>query len=94
MFKTARLKVHNPSRHKKSMLWYALTHYHLTLKHVLETALADADLPSKIITPEDWRTKEVIEKRAYSGVILPLELGREYHDQRITAAVKISESLR
>jgi hypothetical protein len=29
----------------------------------------------------DWRTKEVIEKRQYRGVILPLELGREYHDQ-------------
>ena len=29
----------------------------------------------------DWRTKEVIEKRKYFGVILPLELGREYHDQ-------------
>jgi hypothetical protein len=51
MFKTARFKVHNPSRHKKSMLWYALTHYHLTLKRVLEAALADVDLPSKITTP-------------------------------------------
>ena len=29
----------------------------------------------------DWRTKEIIEKRIYPGVILPLELGREYHDQ-------------
>jgi hypothetical protein len=29
----------------------------------------------------DWRTKEVIENCPYSGVILPLELGREYHDQ-------------
>ena len=29
----------------------------------------------------DWRTKEVIEKRKYHGVILPLELGREYHGQ-------------
>jgi hypothetical protein len=34
------------------MLWYALTHYHLTLKRVLEAALADADLPSKITTPD------------------------------------------
>ena len=36
MFKTARFKIHNPSRHKAAMLMYALTHYHLTLKRVLE----------------------------------------------------------
>ena len=44
MFKTARFKVHNPSRHKSVMLWYAMTRYHLTLKSVLEKTLALPDL--------------------------------------------------
>ena len=48
MFKTARFKLHNPSRHKRALLSYALQHYHLTLKHLLESALADPDLASKI----------------------------------------------
>src|SRR5271157_1135010 len=52
MFKTARFKVHNPSRHKKATLWYALTHYHSTLKHVLESVLADPDLQNKITTAD------------------------------------------
>ncbi|MBI3933767.1 MAG: transposase [Acidobacteria bacterium] len=52
MFETARFKVHNPSRHKRAMLRYALTHYHLTLKAFLERALAEPDLVNKISVPD------------------------------------------
>jgi transposase len=52
VFKTARFKLHNPSRHKRAMLQYALTHYHLTLKRVLETALATPDLRERISVPD------------------------------------------
>lgn len=48
MFKTARFKVHNPSRHKSTMLWYALTRYHETLKSILEQAIALPDLLESI----------------------------------------------
>lgn len=52
VFKTARFKVHNPSRHKKAVLWYALEQYHLTLKRVLETVLADPELATNIFVPD------------------------------------------
>jgi IS605 OrfB family transposase len=52
MFKTARFKVHNPSRHKSVMLWYAMTQYHLTLKAVLEKILALPDLAERISDPD------------------------------------------
>jgi IS605 OrfB family transposase len=52
MFKTARFKVHNPSRHKSVMLWYAMTRYHLTLKDVLEKTLAIPDLAEKVSDPD------------------------------------------
>jgi IS605 OrfB family transposase len=48
MFKTARFKVHNPSRHKSTMLWYAMTRYHETLKEVLEKTLVIPDLLEQI----------------------------------------------
>ena len=48
MFKTARFKIHNPSRHKRAILLYALTHYHRTLKRVLESALDVPDLRQKV----------------------------------------------
>ena len=48
MFKTARFKVHNPSRHKSTMLWYAMTRYHETLKAVLEETLAIPDLLEQV----------------------------------------------
>jgi hypothetical protein len=48
MFKTARFKIHNPSRHKAAMLRYALQRYHQTLKQLLESALSDPDLLSKV----------------------------------------------
>ncbi len=48
MFKTARFKVHNPSRHKSTMLWYAMTRYHETLKDVLEKTPAIPDLLEQI----------------------------------------------
>ncbi len=51
MFKTARFKIHNPSRHKAAMLRYALENYHHTLKRVLETALADPELRTKRSLP-------------------------------------------
>ena len=52
MFKTARFKVHNPSRHKTTLLLYALTKYHTTLKSVLETALATPDLLEQVSVPD------------------------------------------
>jgi IS605 OrfB family transposase len=52
MFKTARFKVHNPSRHKSVMLWYAMTRYHQTLKAVLEEALALPDLLEQVSQPD------------------------------------------
>jgi IS605 OrfB family transposase len=52
MFKTARFKVHNPSRHKRTMLEYALRHYHLTLKSVLESVLSNPDLESQIASTD------------------------------------------
>ncbi len=52
MFKTARFKVHNPSRHKSAMLWYAMTRYHETLKDVLEKALTVSDLLEQISKPD------------------------------------------
>jgi len=52
MFKTARFKVHNPSRHKSTMLWYAMTRYHVTLKAVLEETLAIPDLLQQVSEPD------------------------------------------
>lgn len=52
MFKTARFKVHNPSRHRSVMLWYAMTHYHQTLKDVLEQTLALPDLVELVSEPD------------------------------------------
>jgi IS605 OrfB family transposase len=52
MFKTARFKVHNPSRHKSTMLWYAMTRYHETLKAVLEETLAIPDLLQQVSEPD------------------------------------------
>jgi IS605 OrfB family transposase len=48
MFKTARFKVHNPSRHKSTMLLYAMTRYHETLKEVLEKTQAIPDLLEQV----------------------------------------------
>ena len=48
MFKTARFKVHNPSRHKSTILWYAMTRYHETLKDLLEKTLAIPDLLEQV----------------------------------------------
>src|SRR5947209_8237230 len=44
VFQTARFKVHNPSRHKETMLMGALRSYHLLAKQVLERAVADEQL--------------------------------------------------
>jgi IS605 OrfB family transposase len=52
MFKTARFKVHNPSRHKSVMLWCAMTRYHTTLKAVLEETLAIPDLLERVSEPD------------------------------------------
>jgi len=48
MFKTARFKIHNPSRHKRVVLLYALAQYHLTLKRVLEDVATDKDLNDRL----------------------------------------------
>ena len=68
MFKTARFKIHNPSRHKAAMLMYALTHYHLTLKRVLEAALSDPDLATKITSP-DKKGRSRVNKYAISRLL-------------------------
>jgi len=47
LFKTARFKIHNPSRHKATMLLYAQGRCHVTLKKVLESALSDPEFLSK-----------------------------------------------
>lgn len=52
MFKTARFKLHNPSRHKATVLRYAMERYHLTLKRVIEVSLADPALLEKISLPD------------------------------------------
>lgn len=56
MFKTARFKVHNPSRHKSTVLWYALTRYHQTLKDLLEKALSVPRL-AEVISELDKKGK-------------------------------------
>src|SRR3990172_12553926 len=69
MFKTARFKIHNPSRHKRAILKYALTHYHMTLKAVLEKALSDpADLLQKISVP-DKKGKARVNQYAVSRLL-------------------------
>lgn len=52
MFKTARIKIHNPTRHKRVMLRYALEEYHRVLRDVLERAAADPELREKISSPK------------------------------------------
>jgi transposase len=71
LFKTARFKVHNPSRHKAAVLSYALQHYHLTLKRVLEAALADPELKPKI-TKIGKNGKERTDKAALSRLLYTL----------------------
>jgi len=51
VFQTARFKVHNPSRHKQTMLLNALQGYHRTAKRVLEKALADPALEDHCSLP-------------------------------------------
>jgi Putative transposase DNA-binding domain len=70
MFKTARFKVHNPSRHKQAALRYALRQYHLTLKKVLEAALSMEDLESKIIAERDGRRR--LDKNALGHLLYTL----------------------
>ncbi len=70
MFKTARFKIHNPSRHKQAALRYALNHYHLTLKKVLETALSLEDLESRIIVQRNG--KERLDQAALSRLLYTL----------------------
>jgi hypothetical protein len=44
VFQTARFKIHNPSRHKSTVLMGALESYHQFAKRLLEKAVADPDL--------------------------------------------------
>lgn len=48
-FQTARFEVHNPSRHKRTMLLTALSDYHRVGKSVLEKATADPCLMQKCL---------------------------------------------
>ena len=77
MFKTARFKVHNPSRHKKSMLWYALTHYHLTLKRVLERHWP-MQIYNKNMTTPDKKGKPRVNRYAVSRLLYQIapKIGR------------------
>lgn len=68
MFKTARFKIHNPTRHKMAMLTYALTHYHCTLKRVLEKALAIPDLRERICVA-DKRGRQRVNRYAISRML-------------------------
>jgi len=52
MFKTARFKIHNPSRHRQAQLQYALTNYHQTLKRALEKVIADPELYERTHEPD------------------------------------------
>ncbi len=71
VFKTARFKIHNPSRHKRAVLSYALKHYHLTLKRVLESALSDPGLKAKV-TVIGKNGKPRIDKAALSRLLYRL----------------------
>ena len=51
MFKAASFKIHNPSRHLRTMLRRAMDEYHNTLKLVIETALNDPGFPANITAP-------------------------------------------
>jgi hypothetical protein len=57
MIKTARFKIHNPSRHKQAVLRYALETYHHTFKRVIEAALADPNLTDKASSTKDGVTR-------------------------------------
>ena len=54
-FQTARFEVHNPSRHKQTMLLAALREYHRIAKQVLERSTADPDLMQKCLGPTNAR---------------------------------------
>jgi putative transposase len=68
MFQTARFKIHNPSRHKTAVLSYALRHYHLTLKRVLEEALRIPELQT-MITKENKKGKPTLDKSALGRIL-------------------------
>lgn len=71
MFKTARFRIHNPSRDKVTMLRYAMENYHRTLKCVLEAALADPDLSGKI-SRADSKGRQRVNKREASRLLYTL----------------------
>jgi predicted RNA-binding Zn-ribbon protein involved in translation (DUF1610 family) len=52
VFKTARFKVHNPSRHKNTLLWYAMTGYHNELKRTLEETIRHPEFPACVCAPD------------------------------------------
>ncbi len=52
VFKTARFKVHNPSRHKRAMLFRAMAGYHAMLDDVLQRAVAMPTLLLQISEPD------------------------------------------
>ncbi len=61
MFTTSRFKIHNPSRHKRAMLVYAFAHCHLTLKAILEKALATPGLLEQIsMTDKKGKSNESV----------------------------------
>jgi hypothetical protein len=65
MFKTARFKIHNPSRHKTAMIECAMRQYHLTLKQMVEA------VPERIqkITKFDKKQRPGIDKAALSRIL-------------------------
>jgi IS605 OrfB family transposase len=72
LFKTARFKIHNPSRHKKAVIAYALQHYHLTLRRLLEQALAGGPALQEEITKIGKNGKPRTDKSALSRLLYRL----------------------
>jgi hypothetical protein len=75
VFQTARFKVHNPSRHRQTMLMSALRSYHQMARRLLEKAVADPELMVHcsivnvrgVVVPNGFATAKYIRKLAPKG---------------------------
>ncbi|MHB1701111.1 MAG: zinc ribbon domain-containing protein [Acidobacteriaceae bacterium] len=90
-FQTAKFKVHNPSRHKRTMLEYAFARYHDTMRDLLPRALDQLNLDS-ISDPKCLPRKNEVGKlvrRLLPGARQGWPLGplRDYLDGDATAAL-------
>ena len=64
MFKTARFKIHNPSRHKQALLLHTFAEYHRMLDRVL-SALANPDAVERFTVTTE-KGKQRIDEAALS----------------------------